>query len=58
MMLKHARWLEACGVRVPRTAAGDPAVRIEIDPLCALGPEDLKRRLPAACPATGDLYLA
>lgn len=35
MQLKWARWLEACGVAVPRDADGVPAMRIEIDPATA-----------------------
>ena len=57
MMLKHARWLEACGAAVPRTPSGEPAVRIEIDPCCALGPDDLKGRLSPSFRVKGDLLL-
>jgi len=42
------RWLEAAGVAVPRDAAGDVAVPIEISPLYALDAEELRRRLPPA----------
>lgn len=39
---RAARWLEAAGVRVPRTSSGDPDCIIELSPLTALFPEDLK----------------
>jgi UDP-N-acetylglucosamine/UDP-N-acetylgalactosamine diphosphorylase len=48
MVRKFARWLEACGVAVPRGADGEPLHKIEIDPCYALGPDDLK-------PKVGDL---
>jgi UDP-N-acetylglucosamine/UDP-N-acetylgalactosamine diphosphorylase len=38
---KAARWLEACGVRVPRDARGRSAHRIEISPLFASDPSVL-----------------
>jgi UDP-N-acetylglucosamine/UDP-N-acetylgalactosamine diphosphorylase len=43
----YARWLEAAGVGVPRTADGEPAVDIEIDPRLALDADELRARLPA-----------
>jgi len=46
---RNARWLEAAGVRVPRTASGDADCAIEISPLTALDAEDLQRaELPAS----------
>jgi len=58
MILKWARWLEACGVVVPRDGAGVPLHRIEIDPCFASAPEDLKRKLPADFRVTNDVLLA
>jgi len=58
MMLKFARWFESCGVAVPRDADGRLRHRLEIDPCYALGPEDLKGRLPAGFTITGDTLLA
>ncbi len=43
----YARWLEAAGVRVPRTPDGEPAVDLEIDPRLALDADELRARLPA-----------
>ena len=40
-----ADWLEAAGVPVPRDAAGQPLVPIEIDPLFADNAEALRQRL-------------
>jgi UDP-N-acetylglucosamine/UDP-N-acetylgalactosamine diphosphorylase len=42
--LRAARWLEAAGVRVPRNSAGEPDCVIELSPLTALAPEDLKSK--------------
>lgn len=39
---RAARWLEACGVTVPRAADGEPLHPIEIDPAIALDVEDLR----------------
>lgn len=58
MMLKFARWMEACGIEVPRDAQRLPAHKIEIDPCYALGPADLKARLPLGFRITGDTLLA
>jgi UDP-N-acetylglucosamine/UDP-N-acetylgalactosamine diphosphorylase len=41
---QQARWLERCGVQVPKRE-GRPSVRIEISPLYADSPEELKNRL-------------
>ncbi len=45
---RDARWLEACGVAVPRDERGRSRHRIEISPLAALEPEALKEKLPAS----------
>lgn len=39
---RAARWLESVGVEVPRDPAGDVDATIEISPLTALDPDDLK----------------
>jgi UDP-N-acetylglucosamine/UDP-N-acetylgalactosamine diphosphorylase len=57
MTRKFARWLEACNVVVPRDAAGEPAVKIEIDPRYASNPEELAKRLPPNFKIKGDLWL-
>ena len=57
---KWARWLEACGVAVPRDSEGHAAIRIEIDPAFANSPAELRARL-AGVPApdtSKDLLLA
>jgi UDP-N-acetylglucosamine/UDP-N-acetylgalactosamine diphosphorylase len=43
---QQARWLERCGVQVPRRQ-GRPVFRVEISPLYADNPEALKNRLGA-----------
>jgi hypothetical protein len=58
LMRKHARWLEACGIEVPRTASGELKHRIEIDPAFASGPEALRVKLDRGLTITGDLLLA
>jgi UDP-N-acetylglucosamine/UDP-N-acetylgalactosamine diphosphorylase len=45
MVRRAARWLEYCGCAVPRTAAGEPDLPLEISPAYALDEEDLKARL-------------
>ena len=57
MMRKWARWLEACGISVPRDAAGEILYRIEIDPCFAMGPDELKKKLKKGFAITGDLLL-
>jgi UDP-N-acetylglucosamine/UDP-N-acetylgalactosamine diphosphorylase len=47
LILQQARWLEHCGIEVPRNE-GRPLFRIEISPLYADGPEALKKRLGSA----------
>ena len=44
---RHARWLQAAGVRIPVRPDGEPDCTIEISPVFATGPEQLKsRQLP------------
>jgi UDP-N-acetylglucosamine/UDP-N-acetylgalactosamine diphosphorylase len=57
MTRKFARWLEACGVAVPRDGQGEPAVAIEIDPCYALGPDDLRDKLEPGFTINGDTIL-
>lgn len=45
LLLRAGRWLESCGVRVPRDAEGVPALPLEISPKYALDAEDLRERL-------------
>jgi UDP-N-acetylglucosamine/UDP-N-acetylgalactosamine diphosphorylase len=44
MIEQHSRWLEACGVQVPREG-GRPRHRVEISPLFAADPQTLQERL-------------
>jgi UDP-N-acetylglucosamine/UDP-N-acetylgalactosamine diphosphorylase len=48
LIRRAARWLEACGVTVPRGPDGEPAQPIEISPALALDADDLRDRLKAA----------
>lgn len=57
MMEKAARWLDACGVTVPRDAAGQLTVKLEIDPVYANGADELKARLPTGYAVSGDVWL-
>ena len=57
MMEKAARWFAACGVAVPRDAQGRLAVKLEIDPVYANSPEELRARLPKGFAVTGDVCL-
>ncbi len=41
---RAARWLESAGVRIPRSADNKPDCVLEIAPLTALDPEDLRAR--------------
>jgi UDP-N-acetylglucosamine/UDP-N-acetylgalactosamine diphosphorylase len=55
---RAAAWLERYGVVVPRRADGHVDARIEISPLTALGPEDLKRmKLPSEVARGAELVL-
>jgi len=58
MMLKFARWFEACGVDVPRDPDGIPLHKIEIDPCYALNASDLKAKLPEGVVLDGDVWLS
>lgn len=42
---RAARWLEAAGVRIPRTPTGDPACIIEVSPLWALDADHAAQRI-------------
>ncbi len=54
LIRRAARWLEFCGVTIPRTAEGEPALPIEISPAYALDVEDLRERLkPLPTPLPG-----
>lgn len=55
--LLFAGWLDAAGHPVPRDRAGLPLRRIEIGPLFADGPADLRRHALGDLPAAGDLVL-
>lgn len=59
LVRRAARWLEACGVSVPRDAGGEPTVPIEISPAFALDARDLRdRRVQASVVADGRILLA
>ena len=47
MQRRAARWLAACGCRIPRGSDGNPDLPLEISPLFALDAEDLRERLVA-----------
>jgi UDP-N-acetylglucosamine/UDP-N-acetylgalactosamine diphosphorylase len=47
LVRRAARWLEACGCRVPRDSHGEPDLPLEISPAFALDAEDLRERLVA-----------
>ena len=53
----YARWLEAAGVHVPRTADGAVTSRIEISPLYALDAAELAAKVPADLQIGDVLYL-
>lgn len=44
---RHAAWLEACGVKIPRDAQGEVLATIEISPLYAATFDQFKMRKPA-----------
>lgn len=56
---RAARWLEAAGVTVPRKDDGTPNCVLEISPLTALDPEDLKGsdKIPASIDPGASLAL-
>lgn len=45
MIRRAAAWLEQCGVKVPRSSAGEPDCTLEISPLAALDVEQLGESL-------------
>ncbi len=47
MQRKWMSWFEQCGVSIPRDGAGDPAVKIEIDPATAIDAASLRTFLAA-----------
>jgi len=47
---RNAAWLEAAGIKVPRKADGSPDCVIEISPLFALYPEDVKEKIKQISP--------
>jgi len=47
LVRRAARWLEACGCRIPRDADGEPDLLLEISPAFALDEDDLRERLVA-----------
>ncbi|MFQ5804856.1 MAG: UTP--glucose-1-phosphate uridylyltransferase [Phycisphaerae bacterium] len=47
LVRRAARWLEACRCPVPRNAAGEPDLPLEISPAFALDADDLRERLVA-----------
>ncbi len=47
LVRRAARWLEHCDVAVPRDAAGEPALPLEISPRFALDAGELRARLRA-----------
>ena len=57
MIEKAARWLAACGVKMPRDAGGQPVYRLEIDPVYANSADELKQRLPPGFEIGGDALL-
>lgn len=59
MVRRAASWLEQCGVNVPRTPNGEPDCTLEISPLAALDPEQLRQTLPAlpVIPPGADFHL-
>ena len=57
MIEKAARWMKACGVKMPRDTQGRPVHRLEIDPVFANSAEELKQRLPPGFEIRGDTLL-
>lgn len=57
MVARAAGWLDAAGVTVPRDAAGDSAVPIEIDPRYALDAEALAGRVQTDLAISAPLLL-
>ena len=57
MTERFGRWLESCGVEVPRDSGGHPLYPIEISPLYALDAAELKRKLPDRLEIDGPMLL-
>jgi len=57
MTERSGRWLESCGVEVPRRKDGLSLHPVEISPLYALDAEELKSRLPDRLEIDGPLLL-
>jgi UDP-N-acetylglucosamine/UDP-N-acetylgalactosamine diphosphorylase len=57
MALKSARWLEACGVSVPRAPSGELLYAIEIDPAIAVDAGELRSKVDGRLNIAGDLLL-
>jgi len=57
MLRLYARWLKDAGFAVPLDSRGNPAAPIEISPLFALDPDDLKQKLPPSYKINVPLYL-
>jgi len=53
----YAGWLEPAGVKIPRDAAGNLTVRLEISPLFALDAEEVQRKIAPDLRVQNDLYL-
>lgn len=47
---RAARWLQQCGVLMPRDATGEPSATLEISPRYALDAEDLRDQLAVSKP--------
>jgi UDP-N-acetylglucosamine/UDP-N-acetylgalactosamine diphosphorylase len=45
MVQRHLRWLEACGVNLPKQRHGEPTVKVEISPLFALDADMLQHKV-------------
>ena len=57
LTLKHARWLEAAGIAIPRDEDGLPTIKVEIDPCYANSAEEVAKRLPDSFSINGDVLL-
>jgi UDP-N-acetylglucosamine/UDP-N-acetylgalactosamine diphosphorylase len=57
MIEKFAGWFARCGVKVPRDAGGQVAVKLEVDPVYAHDAETLAARLPKGFEIKGDVLL-
>lgn len=57
MVRKFGRWLEQCGVKVPRKRDCEPSVLIEIDPCFAVDVVELQHRIPPDFRISGNVLL-